>query len=52
MITLLGFFLLTVYALGQILDFYGFNVSNYGSYFVFYLVLMLSIYLFPDKQSL
>jgi len=43
--------LLLMYILTQILNFYGFNASSYGTYFVFYLFLLLTMIILPQRIS-
>ena len=40
--------LLMMYILTQILNFYGFNISSYGTYISFYLFLLLTILVLPQ----
>lgn len=41
-------FLLMMYILAQILNFYGFNISSYGTYISFYLFLLLTMLVLPQ----
>jgi hypothetical protein len=41
--------LLIMYIFVQIFNFYGFNSSYYGTYFVFYLFLLLTLLVLPKK---
>lgn len=50
-ISLLGITLLFMYSTTKLMDFYGIDVSAYGSYFVFYLFLLLSYFILPTKYS-
>ena len=43
-ITTLGIFLIIAYSLMQILEFYGVGIDIFGSYFMFYLFLLISMY--------
>jgi hypothetical protein len=46
-ITIIGTSLLLMYGLSKILDFYGIGINSYGSYFAFYLFLLLSYFVLP-----
>jgi len=48
-ITTLGLFLIIVFALIQILKFYGVGVDIFGSYLFFYLFLLICIYLLANN---
>lgn len=50
-ISLLGLSLLIMYAIYQIMDFYGVNISEYGYYFVFYLFILLSYFVLPSNYK-
>jgi hypothetical protein len=50
-ISLFGITLLFMYASSKIMDFYGIGSSAYGSYFAFYLFLLLSYFILPTKYS-
>ena len=50
-ITVLGISMLFIYIAVKILDFYGINISQYGSYFFFYLFLLLSYFVLPNKYT-
>uniref|UniRef100_A0A6C0LNM1 Uncharacterized protein n=1 Tax=viral metagenome TaxID=1070528 RepID=A0A6C0LNM1_9ZZZZ len=47
-ITILGISILALYSLGQILSFVGIDQSIYGSYFLFYILLVISISVLPN----
>lgn len=47
-ITILGISILALYSLGQILSFVGINQSVYGAYFLFYILLVISISILPN----
>ena len=49
MITLIGFSILIMYALSQLLGFYGIDSNVYGVYFVFYVFIILSIMVLPNR---
>ena len=51
LISFLGVTLLFMYASSKIMDFYGIGSSAYGSYFAFYLFLLLSYFILPTKYS-
>lgn len=46
-ITTLGVFILLVYGLTKILEFYGIGINIYGSYIAFYTFLILSAFILP-----
>lgn len=48
---ILVLFLLLMYILTQILNFYGVDASYYGTYFVFYLFLLLTMLVLPQRIS-
>mgnify|MGYP001034807967 CR=1 FL=1 len=48
-LTTLGFFVILTFSLIQLLQFYGVGVDIFGSYFAFYLFLILSIYILSNK---
>ena len=50
-ITVLGISMLFIYIAVKILDFYGINISQYGSYFFLYLFLLLSYFVLPNKYT-
>ncbi len=43
-ITTLGIFVLLVYGVTKVLDFYGIGINMYGSYIAFYAFLLISIF--------
>ncbi len=47
-LTTLGVSLLLIYGLTKILDFYGVDISVYGSYLAFYIFLLLSYFVLPS----
>lgn len=49
LVTSLGISLLLMYTLSQLLSFYGFGLTEYSVYFMFYLFLLVAIYLVPKK---
>lgn len=51
-ITILGIALLTLYSVGQILTFVGVNKSVYASYFLFYILLLVSICILPNNYAI
>lgn len=46
-ITILGISILALYSVGQILTFVGINKSVYASYFLFYILLLVSLCVLP-----
>lgn len=46
-ITIFGLFLLLIYGLMKILEFYGIGVNVYGSYIAFYFFLLLTYFVLP-----
>ena len=50
-ISLVGATLLLMYAISQIMKFYGINISEYGYYFAFYLFLLLSFFVLPNNYN-
>ena len=44
-ITAIGLFIIIVYSLMQVLEFYGMGIDIFGSYLFFYLFLIISIYI-------
>lgn len=48
---ILVLFLLLMYILTQILNFYGVDASYYGTYFAFYLFLLLTMLVLPQRIS-
>jgi hypothetical protein len=46
-ITMIGISVLALYSVGQILSFIGINKSVYASYFLFYILLLLSLFVLP-----
>jgi hypothetical protein len=46
-ITTLGTFILLVYGLTRILEFYGIGINIYGSYIAFYVFLLISMFVLP-----
>lgn len=49
-ITLLGMSLILLYAVTQILNFYGVGPDVYGIYIIFYLFLLLTVFILPNKE--
>jgi len=49
-ITILGISALILYGIIQLLAFYGANSSQYGIYLTFYLFLLLSVFVLPNKE--
>lgn len=47
-ITMLGISILALYSLGKILSFVGINQGVYGAYFLFYILLVISISVLPN----
>ena len=43
-ITKVGILLIIIYSLMQLLEFYGVGVDVFGSYFMFYIFLFISVY--------
>jgi hypothetical protein len=50
-ITSLGIFILLVYGLSKILEFYGIGINIYGSYIAFYAFLLISVFILPLQYS-
>lgn len=48
-ITLIGFSLIFLYSLIQIFKFYGIGQDVYGIYLAFYIFIMISIIVLPNK---
>lgn len=48
-IALMGFSLIFMYIIVQILTFYGLDTSSYGKYIAFYLFLLLSTIILPNS---
>lgn len=46
-LTVLSIFLLLSYGLSKVLEFYGVDISTYGSYFAFYFFLLISYFILP-----
>ena len=46
-ITIIGFSLIFMYVISQILNFYGIGTSIYGNYMVFYLFIIISLLVLP-----
>ena len=47
-LTTLGISLLLIYGLTKIMEFYGIDVSTYGSYLAFYFFLLISYFVLPS----
>jgi hypothetical protein len=47
MITTLGISVVLVYGLTTLLEFYGIGINVYGSYFAFYLFILISAFILP-----
>ena len=45
---MLGISILALYSLGKILSFVGINQGVYGAYFLFYILLVISISVLPN----
>jgi hypothetical protein len=48
-ITTLGIFILLVYGLTKIMEFYGININVYGSYISFYFFILISAFILPRE---
>lgn len=48
-ITILGLAILSLYSVGQILNFLGVNKSAYSAYFLFYILILLSVCILPNN---
>jgi len=48
-ITMVGFALLIFYGATRILEFYGIGINIYGSYFAFYLFILISAIVLPRE---
>lgn len=48
-ITTLGIFILLVYGITKILEFYGISISVYGSYISFYAFLLITSFVLPGN---
>jgi hypothetical protein len=46
-ITMIGISMLALYSVGQLLSFIGINKSVYASYFLFYILLLVSLFILP-----
>jgi hypothetical protein len=46
-ITTLGLFIILVYGITRILEFYGIGINVYGSYIAFYFFLIISSFILP-----
>jgi hypothetical protein len=51
-ITILGVSLLLIYAIIQLLTFYGVTKDVYGIYIMFYLFILLCYFVFPDNKKM
>lgn len=47
-LTILSIFFLFTYGITKVLEFYGVDVSTYGSYFAFYFFLLISYFILPS----
>jgi hypothetical protein len=47
----LSVFLLLSYGIAKILEFYGADISSYGSYFAFYFFLLISYFILPSDYN-
>jgi hypothetical protein len=47
-ITVLGLSALTLYSVGQILSFIGVSKSVYSAYFLFYILMLISVIILPN----
>ena len=50
-ITVVGFSLVFIYVIVQILNFYGASTDQYGIYLTFLLFMILSVVVLPNKDS-
>jgi hypothetical protein len=48
-ITALSIFFLLSYGLTKVLEFYGMDISTYGSYIAFYFFLLISYFILPSE---
>ena len=48
-ITTIGIAVLLVYGFTRLLEFYGIGINTYGSYFAFYLFILLSAFILPRE---
>jgi hypothetical protein len=48
-ITLLGFSIIILYCVVQILKFYGLNEGDYGVYIVFFIFIIISLIVLPNQ---
>jgi branched-subunit amino acid ABC-type transport system permease component len=48
-ITIISLTILIVYCIVKILNFYGVNISKYGSYLAFYFFLLITAYILPRQ---
>ncbi len=48
-ITTLSIFLLLTYGITKVLEFYGVDISTYGSYLAFYFFLLISYFVLPSE---
>jgi hypothetical protein len=47
-ITVLGLSVLSLYSIGQILSFIGVSKSVYSAYFLFYILMLISVIILPN----
>jgi len=50
-ITIIGIFIIIIYSVKSIAEFYGFNISTYGSYIIFYIFLLVSYLILPHNYD-
>ena len=50
-ITILGISILLFYGIIKILEFYGVGINVYGSYVAFYIFILISILVLPNKYG-
>ena len=51
-ITLLGFSIIILYCVVQILKFYGLNEGDYGVYIVFFIFIIVSLIVLPNQYPI
>ena len=49
MISIIGITLLLMYGIIKILEFYGIGINVYGSYFAFYIFILISVFILPNN---
>jgi len=50
-ISIIGFSLVFMYIISQILNFYEFSVQSYGTYITFYVFILFSMLILPNNYS-